>query len=118
MNIPSRFKARPPISLILLPTYSLMTKRVNQSVKALEVWPYEATVAIHDCFDYTDWHVSRYATTWENHIIRHITHVSQRQGLSPNQKALMNGEVRALSRAKKLPFGHVTRKHSTSPELD
>ena len=94
MNIPICFKALPDpqfspsghISLILLPTHSLMIKRVNQSVKAVEVWPWEATVTIHDYFEYTDWHVFRLATTWENHIIRHITCVPQRQSYLPTKK--------------------------------
>lgn len=35
-----------------------------------------------------------------------------------NQKALINGDVRALFRAKKLPFSQVTRTHTTLPEQE
>ncbi len=57
MNIPSSYKALPcphfglsdHISLLLLPTYSQLIKRVKPSEKIVQVWTHGATSALQDC---------------------------------------------------------------------
>ena len=83
------------------------------------MWTDEATAALQDCVEYTDWHMSRDDATQENHISleeytstvtsyisKCVNDVVIRKTIKsfPNQKAWMNGEVRALSRAKKAVF--------------
>ena len=75
-NIPGSYKALPcshfdlsdHISLLLLPTYSQLIKRVKPSVKTVKVWTDEGIAALQDCFECTDWHMFRDATTQENLI--------------------------------------------------
>ena len=74
------------------------------------MWTDEATAALQDCFECTDWHMFRDATTQEKHINLEEYTLSVTSYISkcgddvvitntiksfPNQKAWINGEVRA-----------------------
>ncbi len=55
MNISGSYKAA--VSLLLLPAYTQLIKRVTPSEKTVRVWIGEATAALQDCFECTDWHM-------------------------------------------------------------
>ncbi len=83
------------------------------------MWTDEATAALQDCFECTDWQMFKDAATQGNHIDLEEYTSSVTSFISkcaddvvkirtvksfPNEKAWMNGEVRALSRAKRAAF--------------
>ncbi|ONI45397.1 hypothetical protein AN641_04270 [Candidatus Epulonipiscioides gigas] len=84
------------------------------------MWTDVATAALQDCFECTDCQMFKDAATQENHIDPEkytssvtTTYISKcaddvvkiRSVTSfPNERAWMNGEVRALCRAKKAAF--------------
>ena len=53
---------------LLLPTSIKLMKRVQPSVKAVNVWTGEATSALPDCFECTNWKMFRDAATQDNDI--------------------------------------------------
>ncbi len=59
----SHFGQSDHISQLLMPTYTQLIKRVKPSEKTVKVWTDEATAALQDCFECTDWHATK-----DNHI--------------------------------------------------
>ncbi len=55
------------ISVMLIPAYRPLLKFVKPVQKQITVWPDNATSALQDCFQDTDWNMSKEAATYNNH---------------------------------------------------
>ncbi|KAL0148751.1 hypothetical protein M9458_055929 [Cirrhinus mrigala] len=83
------------ISVMLIPAYRTLLKLTNPVQKQITVWPDNATSALQDCFQDTDWNIrspSSVAIQWE-HLSGHRVH-----GFTYNKRTVL-WFVRAKRRA-------------------
>ncbi|KAI5087280.1 gastrula zinc finger protein XlCGF28.1-like [Silurus meridionalis] len=70
-NIPGAYRAEPRphlgysdhCSVMLIPAYRPLIRRSKPVLKQVKTWPEEATSALQDCFECTDWDMFREAAT-------------------------------------------------------
>ncbi|KAL0159498.1 hypothetical protein M9458_043223, partial [Cirrhinus mrigala] len=55
------------ISVMLIPSYRPLLKLTKPVQKQITVWPDNATSALQDCFQCTDWNMFKEAATYNNH---------------------------------------------------
>ncbi len=55
------------ISVMLIPAYRPLLKLAKPVQKQITVWPDNATSALQDCFQDTDWNMFKEAATYNNH---------------------------------------------------
>ncbi len=55
------------ISVMLIPAYRPLLKLAQTVQKQITVWPDNATSALQDCFQDTDWNMFKEAATYNNH---------------------------------------------------
>ncbi|KAL0159079.1 hypothetical protein M9458_047155, partial [Cirrhinus mrigala] len=99
------------ISVMLIPAYRLLLKLTKPVQKQITVWPDNATSALQDCFQDTDWNMFKEAATYNNHtdlqeytetvtayIKKCIDDVTVTKTITTcaNQKPWMTAEVRGL----------------------
>ncbi len=73
--VKSAYKAEPRphlgcsdhISVMLIPAYRPLLKLAKPVQKQIKVWPDNATSALQDCFQDTDWSMFKEAATYNNH---------------------------------------------------
>lgn len=125
-NIPDAYKATPlphlglsdHLSLSLIPAYKPKICRQKQTkqtktIKTVQVWTEEATAALQDCFDSTDWGIFAEGTDLESHTSAVLSCISyctesvittRTVKVFPNQKPWLNSKVRTLLRAQDVAF--------------
>uniref|UniRef100_A0A669BZP0 Reverse transcriptase domain-containing protein n=1 Tax=Oreochromis niloticus TaxID=8128 RepID=A0A669BZP0_ORENI len=120
-NIPDAYKTTPlphlglsdHLSLSLIPAYKPLIQRQKTSEKSVRVWTAEATTALQDCFDNTNWSVFAKGSDLEGHTSAVLSYISfctesvtttKTVKVFPNQKPWLNSEVRALLRARDSAF--------------
>ncbi len=99
------------ISVMLIPAYRPLLKLAKLVQKQITVWPDNATSALQDCFQDTDWNMFKEAATYNNHtdlqeyietvtayIKKCIDDVTVTKTITTraNQKPWMTAEVRGL----------------------
>ncbi|KAL0178744.1 hypothetical protein M9458_027638, partial [Cirrhinus mrigala] len=99
------------VQLFIIPAYRPLLKLTKPVQKEITVWPDNATSALQDCLQYTDWNMFREAATYNNHTDLHeytetvtaylkkctddVT-VTKTITTHANQKLWMTAEVRGL----------------------
>ncbi len=58
------------ISIMLIPSYSPVLKKMKPTNKTITVWPNDAASVLQDCFASTDWQIFKEATTFLAHRCR------------------------------------------------
>ncbi len=99
------------ISVMLIPAYKPLLKLAKPVQKQITVWPDDATSALQDCFQDTDWNIFKEAATYHDHtdlqvytetvtayIKKCIDDVTVTKTITTrtNQKPWMTAEVRGL----------------------
>ncbi len=107
------------ISVMLIPAYRPLLKLAKPVQKQITVWPDNATSALQDCFQDTDWNMFKEAATYNNHtdlqeytqtvtayIKNCIDDVTVTKTITPraNQKPWMTAEVRGLLKTRDEAF--------------
>ena len=107
------------ISIMLVPAYCPVTKRMTATQKTITVWPAEAVPMLKDCFETTDWQMFKEAVTEGNtvnleeysesvlaYIAKCVEDVTTIKTItiSPNQKPWLNAEVHHLLRIRDAAF--------------
>ena len=105
------------ISIMLVPAYCSVTKRMTATQKTITVWPAEAVPMLKDCFETTDWQMFKEAVTEGNtvnleeysesvlaYIAKCVEDVTTTKTItiSPNQKPWPNAEVHRAGDAETL----------------
>ncbi len=107
------------ISVMLTPAYRPLLKLAKPVQKQITVWPDNATSALQDCFQDTDWNMFKEAATYNNHTdlqeytetvtayikncIDDVT-VTKTITTRPNRKPCMTAEVRGLLKTRDESF--------------
>ncbi len=107
------------ISVMLIPVYRPLLKLAKPVQKQITVWPENATSALQDCCQDTDWNMFKEAATYNNHTdlqeytetvtayikncIDDVT-VTKTITTRPNQKPWMTAEVRGLLKTRDEAF--------------
>lgn len=122
------------ITIMLRPAYRPRVKVTKPVLKQVRVWPEEASFALQDCFDTTDWQVFRqaatcydnkdiekYTDTVTSYITKCIENVSYSRTITTraNRKPWLTGEVHKLLRARNAAFraGDVDGRGTTRANL-
>ena len=122
------------ISIMLVPAYCPVTKRMTATQKTITVWPAEAVPMLKDCFETTDWQMFKEAVTEGNtvnleeysesvlaYIAKCVEDVTTTKTItiSPHQKPRLNAEVHRLLRIRDAAAAsrgcRGTQSHSTEP---
>ncbi|XP_058650447.1 uncharacterized protein LOC131551470 [Onychostoma macrolepis] len=126
-TVKSAYKAEPRphlgysdhISVMLIPAYRPLLKLAKPVLKQITVWPENATSALQDCFQDTDWNMFKEAATYNNHTdlqeytetvtayIQKCTDdvtVTKTITTRANQKPWMTAEVRGLLKTRDEAF--------------
>ncbi len=107
------------ISVMLTPAYRPLLKQAKQVQKQITVWPDNATSALQDCFQDTDWNMFKEAATYNNHtdlqeytetVTAYIKYciddvtVTKTITTRANRKPWMTAEVRGLLKTRDEAF--------------
>uniref|UniRef100_A0A3B3I9A9 Reverse transcriptase domain-containing protein n=1 Tax=Oryzias latipes TaxID=8090 RepID=A0A3B3I9A9_ORYLA len=116
-NIPGAYKAAAAphlgmsdhISVELTPTYRPLICRTKPTIKTVQVWTEEASSALQDCFELTDWEVFKDGSDLEAYTTSVLSYVqfctdavlpTKSIKVYPNQKPWFDGTVRSLLKAR------------------
>ncbi len=112
------------ISIMLIPAYRPLLKLTKPVQKQITVWADNATSALQDCLQETDWNMFKEAATYNNHtdlqeytetvtayIKKGIDDVTVTKTITTraNQKPLMTAEVRGLLKTRDEAFRSVDK---------
>uniref|UniRef100_A0A665UD53 Reverse transcriptase domain-containing protein n=1 Tax=Echeneis naucrates TaxID=173247 RepID=A0A665UD53_ECHNA len=120
-NISNAYKASPlphlglsdHLSLSFIPAYKPLICRQKTATKTVKVWTEEATAALQDCFEVTDWGVFAEGTDLNGHTSAVLDYISfctenvtesKTVKVFPNQKPWLNSEVKTLLKARDTAF--------------
>ncbi len=107
------------ISVMLIPAYRPLLKLAKPVQKQITVWPDNATSALQDCFQDTDWNMFKEAATYNNHtdlqeytetVTAYIKYciddvtVTKTITTRANRKPWMTAEVRGLLKTRDEAF--------------
>lgn len=116
-NIPGAFKAAAAphfgmsdhISVELIPAYRPLICRTKPTIRTIQVWTEEASSALQDCFEHTDWEVFKEEADLEEYTSAVLSYVhfctdaalpTKTITVFPNQKPWVDGSVRSLLKAR------------------
>uniref|UniRef100_A0A3B5QBX0 Reverse transcriptase domain-containing protein n=1 Tax=Xiphophorus maculatus TaxID=8083 RepID=A0A3B5QBX0_XIPMA len=116
-NIPGAYKAvaaphlgmSDHISVELIPVYKPLACRTKPTTRIVQVWTEEASSALQDCFEHTDWSVFRDGADLEEYSSSVLSYVQfctdavlpvKTIKVFPNQKPWLDSTVRALLKAR------------------
>lgn len=107
------------LTIMLMPAYRQRVKAIKPVLKEVRVWPQEATSALQDCFETTDWEmfkeaatynclidVEEYTDTVTSYITKCIDDVTHVKSITTraNQKPWLTGDVHRLLKARDKAF--------------
>ena len=97
------------ISVELIPAYRPLICRSKPTTKTIQVWTEEASAALQDCFEQTDWEVFKRDANLEDYTSSVLSYIhfctdavlpTKTITVFPNQKPWVDGTVRSLLKAR------------------